>query len=315
MPTDSTEPFFLVGAVRSGTTVLRLALGHHPQICRCDEFEYVAPALTGQANWPDVASYVRTLPHHRDFRESGYRANASLSFPALAHSFFAQRRALDGRPLVGATVHNDFDQLTRLWPEAKFIHLERDPRDVARSCVQMGWAGNAWRAVEIWERADASWRALRARVPAENQLEVKFEDFVRDAESELARITRFLGVAYDPAMLDIERDTTYRRPDPRAARSWRDDASEREVREMEARLGARLADAGYAPSGLPALQLTPLQRLALTLDSRVGRMRFSQRRYGVPLWAASVASRWLPLPGLRDSVRLARDRIDQRHLK
>ena len=34
-----TPPFFLVGAVRSGTTLLRLLLGNHPRICRCEEFE------------------------------------------------------------------------------------------------------------------------------------------------------------------------------------------------------------------------------------------------------------------------------------
>ena len=40
-------PFFLVGCVRSGTTVLRLMLGHHSRVCNCDEMDYVTPALVG----------------------------------------------------------------------------------------------------------------------------------------------------------------------------------------------------------------------------------------------------------------------------
>jgi Sulfotransferase family len=132
------QPFFLVGSVRSGTTLLRLLLGHHPRICRCDEVEYIASAIAGRNDWPDVRKYVRGLPHYYDFRTSGFVPDPSLTFPDLARDLFVQLRASDGRELAGATVHNDFDQLPRIWPEALFIHLERDPRDVARSCVAMG---------------------------------------------------------------------------------------------------------------------------------------------------------------------------------
>jgi hypothetical protein len=153
MQDSSNEPFFVVGAVRSGTTVLRLMLGHHPQICRCDEFEYVTSAIAGRSGWPDTAEYVRDLPRHRDFRQSGFRIETSLPFPELARDFLVQRRSADARRLVGATVHNHFDELPRIWPGARYIHLSRDPRDVARSCVDMGWGGNAWSALAIWEQA------------------------------------------------------------------------------------------------------------------------------------------------------------------
>jgi hypothetical protein len=147
-------------------------------------------------------------------------------------------------------------------------------------------------------------------------MELRFEDLVIGTEAELTRIARFLGVDYDPVMLEIERDTTYRRPDPRAARSWRHDATEREVREMEDRLGSRLVEAGYDPSGFPALEVGPLHRLGLSVDHRVGRMRFRQRRYGIPLWMASlVTRRLLPLQPLRDRAQQAIDRVDERYLK
>ncbi|MCE9659303.1 MAG: sulfotransferase [Burkholderiales bacterium] len=312
-------PFFLVGAPRSGTTVLRLLLGHHPRICRCDEIEYVASAIAGRTDWPEVASYVRDLPQHIDFRSSGFVPDASLSFPELVNDFFVQLRAADGCELAGATVHNHFDELLRIWPDARFIHLDRDPRDVARSCVAMGWAGNAWAGAEFWMRADAAWSRLCAVLPEDRRLEVKFDGLASDAEAELSRITAFLGVDFDPEMLEIERDTTYRRPHPRGACSWRDDASEDEVRQVEARLGPRLLAAGHAPSGLPPLRLSPLGRVALQLGHRIGRMRSSQKRYGLLLWAAaSLARRLAPLEGFRAPRRRARaamDAIDETRLK
>jgi len=316
MTTPNPAPFFLVGAVRSGTTLLRLMLGHHSQICRCDEFEHVASDIDGRSDWPDVAQYVSDLARRREYRSSGLRANPALPFPDLARDLLDQIQRADGRPLIGATVHNHFDQLLRIWPDAKFIHLGRDPRDVARSCVEMGWYGNAWAAVDTWIHSEDAWQRIRKQVPPERLLEVEFEDLIAHAEDELRRVTAFLGVPYEPSMMEIEKDTTYKRPAPRASRSWRDDASEADVRAMEARLGGRLAQAGYAASGLPPLAISPLHEFALRLGDRYGRMRFSLRRYGMALWLKSfVSRRLLPVQSWRDGARLAMDRIDERYLK
>ncbi len=310
------SPFFLVGAVRSGTTLLRLLLGHHPQICRCDEFEYVADAIAGREQWPEVGAYAEQLSRRRDFRATGFRANTDLPFPDLARDLLDQCQLSDGRPIIGATVHNHFDELLRLWPSARFIHLNRDPRDIARSCVEMGWSGNAWAGIETWNMSEDAWQRVCQQVPADRRLEVEFEDLTTEPEGVLRRITAFLGVEYDAAMMEIEKDTTYRRPSKRASRSWRDDASELEIRQMESRLGDRLVKAGYAASGLPHLEISPLQAFALRQASRYGRFRFAMRRYGTALWLSSLVSRRLiPISAWRNSTQLALDRIDEGFLK
>jgi hypothetical protein len=58
-------------------------------------------------------------------------------------------------------VHRHYDRLLRLWPEARFIHLVRDPRDVASSCIGMGWAGNVWTGVTRWIEAERLWDEVR----------------------------------------------------------------------------------------------------------------------------------------------------------
>lgn len=314
-PGGSSAPFFLVGSVRSGTTVLRLLLGHHPEICRCEELEFVAPLLAGRDDWPPLPAYHHFLRHDRGFRMSGYAIDESLSFPELARSFLEQLRAAEGRRIVGATVHEAFDELIRVWPEARFVYLRRDPRDVARSCVQMGWAGNTWGGVGYWLRAEERWQRLRARLPAERWREIHFEDLVGDAEAVLRQLCPFLGASFDPRMLAIESGTTYARPDPALARSWRDAAPARDVQLVETRLGELLRERGYAPSDLPRLQPDRLGLAAIRAGDTWGRLRFTWRRYGFWLWAAGFLTRRLPVRSWRDRVQLRVDAITNQHLK
>ncbi|MBL8723152.1 MAG: sulfotransferase [Planctomycetes bacterium] len=311
------QPYFLVGSPRSGTTLLRLLLGHHPALTACEEFEFVAPFVKAAApGWPCLDRYRRALPERFDVRLGNLLPlPTATTFPALAEALLWRLSRADDTRRIGATVHHDFEHLPRLWPDAQFVHLVRDPRDVTRSCAKMGWFGNAHGAVSMWRAAQRSWQRLAAAVPAERRLLVQFEALVADPVAELTRICTFLGIDFDPRMLEIEADTTYRRPDPRHCRSWRTSMSARDIRAVEAELGAELQAAGYQPSNLPPLRLTWLRRAHLRFDNRWGRIRAAQRRYGYLLWLGRVAANRLPWPGLRRYVQRRWDAITLRHLR
>jgi len=310
-------PFFVVGAVRSGTTLLRLMLGHHPAICRCEEIEYLTPALVGHRDWPDLTAFRAALAKDRGFRLDGYAMpEAATSFPALADDLLAQRRARDGKPLVGAVVHNHFDELPRIWPAARFVFLNRDPRDVARSCVQMGWAGTPYHGARKWLDAREAWARLGRQVPAERRLELRFEALVESPESELARVCEFLGTRFDSRMLEIDADTTYARPRRGESKAWRETASPDEIAQVEARVGeAALREAGYAPSGRPPLRLDAATRLRLSVAEVRGRVAFRIRRFGLGLWLTSLVAQRLPWPALRDRTQARIDTIQNQHMK
>ena len=56
--------------------------------------------------------------------------DCSLSYPGLPNRFFQQRKDTFDKPLIGATVHYHVNRLLTTWPDAKFIHIVRDPRGV-----------------------------------------------------------------------------------------------------------------------------------------------------------------------------------------
>lgn len=311
-----THPFFIVGPVRSGTTLLRLLVGHHPEICQCEEMDYVTPFLAIHPNGVPMEEYLHELSVDRGFRLSGYRVDDRLSFMQLVQGFLEQRQKMDGRRLVGATVHHHYSLLPKVWPEARFIFVSRDPRDVTRSCMVMGWGGTAWHAAKTWSDAQNEWEGLRALVPAQRLHEVRFDELLSEPERVLSELTSFLGVPYVATMQDIEKDTTYRRPSPSEAQSWRTQASEREIQEVEARLGAgRILQAGYPLSGLPGLPMGVGSRLKIAITDVEQRVRFKIGRYGLWLWFAGVVSRRLPIRALRDYFRLKANDVDNLHLK
>lgn len=310
-------PYFLVGCPRSGSTLLRLLLGHHPKLTACEEFEFVTPFLKRAPEaWPCVHRYRAALPCRLDVRLGKLLPLPHhTTFPELANALLWRLARADGGRRIGAVVHHDFEHLPRLWPEARFLHLVRDPRDVTRSCVKMGWFGNPHGAVGMWRAAQRSWRELCTAVDAERRLTVHFEDLVADAERELQRICAFLGVGFDARMLAIEADTSYSRPDPSQCRNWRHSRKLDDIRAVEAALGDELTAAGYQPSGMQPLALTPLRRAWLFAGDRFGRMRAAQRRFGYLLWLGRVGASRLRWPALQRCVQRRWDAIVERDLK
>src|SRR5262245_28549711 len=146
MATDTAmieRPVFLVGAERSGTTLLRLMLDHHPQIAFHFEFEFAVDRISLDGVLPALVDYHRWLISNRVFQHAGWSIDPELDYPHLVDSFLRQKQQLaGGKRLVGATVHRNFQHLRSIWPDARFVHIVRDGRDVSRSVVMMGWAGN-----------------------------------------------------------------------------------------------------------------------------------------------------------------------------
>ena len=272
------SPIFLVASVRSGTTLLRLMLDHHRDLAFEHEFTYTVDWYGGDS-WPDLPTYYERLSMDRVYLMRRYTIDRSLTYPELVDDFLVQRRSSAGKGIVGATVHSSFDRpsngtfdrLCRIWPRARYLHLVRDGRDVSRSIIEMGLAGNMWTASAIWENAELAWEVMRPSLSDDRFLEIRYEELLRQPEETLARICRFVGLEYDPAMMSYPSDSTYGPPDPTAIDRWRH-LSEDEVRLAEARIGTLLERRGYERSGHPPLVLTQPMKRRLERQTRRWRL-------------------------------------------
>jgi hypothetical protein len=237
--------------------------------------------------FPDLEAYYEYLGGLR-YVDAPPQIDRSLDYPALVRSFLEEKRAKDGKPRIGAVVHKHFDRLLRIWPDARFVHLVRDGRDVAQSCVGMGWYGNVWRAAERWITAERLWNRMIQLVPPERRIEVRYEDLIADPVGQLTRICRLVGVVYHPAMLEYPQHSSYRPPNPRHAYQWKRRLQPREVQLLESRMAELLLARGYELSGQPPALPTPSEQLALLVQDRLGVARARMRSLGPRLWAESV---------------------------
>ena len=251
MPDSSAaaSPVFIVGAERSGSTLLRVMLDGHHDIACIGQFEYSVDAY-GPAGAPSMAAYLEMLETDRVFQLHDLTIDETLDVPALVRSFLEQDRVRQGATVPMGVVHRNFEYLPAIFPDARYIHLIRDPRDVARSAIGMGWAADTWHGVEPWIHAEEQWDELVADLDDDQWMGVRYEDLVSDHVATLEALCAFVGVTPSlDELLSYADETDYSHPDASLANQWVKRASDDDVRFVELRVGAVMAGRGYEPSG------------------------------------------------------------------
>lgn len=312
-PPADRDLVFVCGALRSGTTLLRLMINDHPALSNPGEMDFLFEPPPMQDGRRDMAAYARELTYNRVFEKLNLKMDESLDYQGQVRDFVRQLRVPGKR--LSINVHRHFERIPQIFPLARFVHLLRDPRDVAKSSIGMGWAGNAYYGVDHWMTSERDFEKLAAIVPAARIHRMRNEDLVRAPERELAGLCEFLGVPYDARMLDYPLHTTYGPPDPRLVEQWRKDASARDLGLVEGKLGDMLAARGYAASGAALRAPGLLERLRLRAEDRWGRWRFLTRRTGLAVLAADLVGRRLSIAPLSAYARRRKAAAAARHVK
>ncbi len=219
---EVSEPFFIIGCGRSGNTLLRSMLCAGEQVSIPPE-SYVWPRIIrlfkaySHLPWDRLSALI--IGEFEAYKEF-YTWDINL---ALAHrkvrSLPVQERSLssiidvvyqeynlqkgDGYVRWGEktpinTIH--IGKVFNVFPKAQFVHIVRDPRDVVCSYVSAGLYDSYKDAAKFWKASVCNALSLSRKIPAEQFLQVRYEDLVREPEPNLSCICSFLGIKYSPAM-------------------------------------------------------------------------------------------------------------------
>ena len=196
----------LCGHPRSGTTLLEHVLDAHPDIVATDETsillgEAYSTLSRGFAENAPVAEILESasVDALRQARANYFRFTENLSGQTIGN-----RLLIDKNPAMDVEI----PIVVRIFPEASFLVAIRDPRDVVLSCFMLPLPAGRLSALYLsleGTAAQYAWvmgfsRAIRSRLP-NPQMEVRYEDVVRDLEGAARRVLNFLGVEWDPGVL------------------------------------------------------------------------------------------------------------------
>ena len=208
----------IVGAPRSGTTLLRFMLDSHPEMAIPPEtgFLVLAPTLKEKGSqlreelFRTIINHPTDSPGWADFGIPAEEFRAALAaIPVFTvadgyRTFYRLYAARFGKPRWGEKTpiySKSIELIRRLLPEGRFIHIIRDGRDAALSLRRM-WFSPGW---EIETQA-AYWQefvlaARRAGLGRSDYIEVRYEDLVLKTQETLEQICAFIDLDFDDGML------------------------------------------------------------------------------------------------------------------
>lgn len=262
-------PFFIVGSARSGTTLLRLILNAHPDVAVPPESRFVTELWEGRERVEPEGFLARLAAHPQFKRWDLPIEEVRARLPEEGHVTYAQaieasfRAYSDGS---GRTRWGDktpryvesIDLLASIFPTARFVHLIRDGRNVALSYADMPFGpSTVGKAARLWARRVRAGMENGSALGPQRYRELKYEDLVADMEGCLPSLCDFLGLTFDPAMLNYpeaakhavlpkaERLNPHIKEKPTTTRSWRSTMPPGHVEIFESVAGEVLERAGY----------------------------------------------------------------------
>lgn len=173
---------------------------------------------------------------------------------------------------------NHLDCIGRLFPDAKFIHLIRDGRDVALSVMGRYWGPkNIYTAAHQWRYAIDQVDRFSQSLRAGQFLEMTYEEFLSEPVRSFERLIEFLEI--DDAGGELINHIRRRVPMDLMAdnhNKWRLDWSDRQRAQFERIAGYALRRHGYdtAYSG-PSAPSHMWQHVYWSLDNRVRKLAYA----------------------------------------
>lgn len=277
----SCQPFFILTAGRSGSTLLRAILDTHPDVCIPPESHRLGQIVQNfQQNYRFLPwSYLPALVMAEFQKERGFAFwkldlapffKMAADLPSKDHNLaklidtFYNYYIRVHKPAAvrwgDKTVRNArfLPQINALFPNARYIHIIRDGRDVAVSLNEQGHYPNPSAAAQHWLHMVSNILDFSGQLDKNRYLEVFYEELVENPAQTIQKVCKFLGLEYSPEMLnfwqrvdelgDAGRDLHRNLKNPlntSAIGKWKQHLNPEQKSLVEERLATMLAQFGY----------------------------------------------------------------------
>lgn len=272
------DPIFILGVPRSGTTLLRILLDSHPNIACGPESPWLART--------DIS--IKNLYQFMAHNQFGFVENFGVNIEQLRQEtadyinrLYLAYAANRGKSRWAEKTPDhclEIPFLAEIFPDAYFIHIVRDGRDVACSTSTLS---EERRSISDWHtnnllmddgvivvnsllNAGLRWQVWINKIEAgikhvRRSCTLRYEDLVASPETEMRRLMEFVGESFSISMLDyskvkhefpkwewgsrdVERSS---RISPRSICRWRKQLDQETILDIESQISATLIKYGY----------------------------------------------------------------------
>lgn len=225
------QPLWIIGAPRSGTTFLAAVLNRHPMVSLTNEsrvfvlFKHILERACAEPEFLDADQRERFTGFLRreaaGLIERYYRQELGIVTPIWGdkHPPYADPTVLSGRagsrpllPVSGSCL----PLIREVFPTSKFIHIHREPTEVAHSLERKGWTPSLADGMAVWRQYVREIDEFFAGIEPENRLVVAYADLLDEPAETAASLADFLGLA-DPQPIALFLEAQHRAPTPFSA--------------------------------------------------------------------------------------------------
>ncbi len=225
-------PIFIVGAARSGTTLLQFMLRSHPDLSLpTGESYFFIPFYQRNAelsDFTDITSLTRLLDtiydSHKSFFDEelhGIRFNAETlaqrfhgrqltTIPAIIAGIFEANAEAEGKSRWGDKTPYyilHLETLLGMFPNAQIVHIIRDGRDCALSMLKRKWdlqIFNTYHAVYTWNKYVSAGIAFGKKHP-DSYHELHYESLLNEPEQKVDDLCRFLNIEFNERVINFNK--------------------------------------------------------------------------------------------------------------
>lgn len=205
-PSTEKTPIFIVGLPRTGTTLVERILSSHSQVSSLGETLFLQMGLMQLSGMTErTAIDVETIKalKDKDFSQLAAGYLDAVSYRLGSEPFFIEKLPFN-------FLYVGF--IAKAWPNAKIVHLVRDPMDACFSMYKQvfTWAYKFSYSLSDLGRYYVAYNRLRQhwqQLLGERFIEVRYEDVVMNQEQETRELLQRLGLQFEDQCLDFEKNS------------------------------------------------------------------------------------------------------------
>lgn len=267
------DPFFIVGVQRSGTTLLRLILNAHSEIAIPEEASFLKPLLNSKWIRSTISGerkdkLIGFLRANEQFRLWNFDSEPflntlenkqSTTIKEVMEMMYSSYASHEGKSSWGdkSLFFGAMDLIKEMFPKSRFIFIVRDGRDVFYSWRKMDSSKShpAVMALDWKSKLHFIERSMK-NIPEQDIILIRYEDLLTKPESTLQNICKFLGIPFEDGMLQFHQsskkyignhhsDLIFKAIDDSNINKWKDLLTVDEIAIFQSVAGNSLKKYGY----------------------------------------------------------------------